>query len=173
MSRKFLLTALSITIVFQCLVLSVEYINTVYPLWMGREVKLRTVPVDPRSMFRGNYARLNYEISNIPVKDINKLITPRHGEIIYVKLRAGKDSLYAYDGVSLDKPDNDVHIRGRIQSFRGVRNEGNYQIKYGIEAYFAPKAKALKLEKELRSSGLAIVMVANNGKAALKEILSE
>ncbi len=173
MSRKFLLAALAFMIAFQCIVLSAEYINAVYPLWTGQEIKLKTIPIDPRSLFRGNYARLRYDISNIPAKDINKLITPRHGEIIYVKLKAEADGVYAYNGVSPNKPDNGIHIRGRVQTHRGRINAGNYQVKYGIEAYFAPKEKAIALEHKLRNKGLAIVMVAKNGKATLKEVLSE
>jgi uncharacterized membrane-anchored protein len=173
MSRKLLLVALSVVIAFQCIVLTGEYINAVYPLWTGQEVKLKTVPVDPRSLFRGNYARLRYEISNIKAEDINKLKTPRHGEIIYIKLKAEADGLYAYDGVSLNRPQNAVLIRGRVQTNRGMSRSGNYQVKYGIEAYFAPKEKAMALERKLRNKGLAKVMVAKNGKATLKEILSE
>jgi uncharacterized membrane-anchored protein len=173
MNRKLLLISLSIVIVFQCIVLAGEYINAVYPLWTGREIKLKTVPVDPRSLFRGNYARLRYEISNIKAEDINKLKTPRHGEIIYIKLKAEADGLYAYNGVSLNKPQNAVYIRGRIQTGRDMRRSGTYQVKYGIEAYFAPKEKAMALEEKLRNKGLAKVMVAKNGKAALKEVMSE
>jgi uncharacterized membrane-anchored protein len=173
MSRKLLLAALSIVIVFQCLVLTGEYINAVYPLWTGQEIKLKIVPVDPRSLFRGNYARLGYEISNIKAEDINRLKTPRHGEIIYIKLKANADGSYAYDGVSLNKPQNAVYILGRVQTNRGMSRTGNYQVKYGIEAYFAPKEKALELEREMRNEGIAKVMVAKNGKATLKEVLSE
>ena len=45
------------------------------------------------------------------------------------------------------------------------------RIRYGIEAYFLPREKALALEKALRNSGsVATVMVAPNGKAALMEV---
>lgn len=171
MSKKQLTAALSIVIVFQFVVLIGEYINSVYPLWTGQEIQLKTVPVDPRSLFRGNYARLRYDISNIKAEDINRLKTPRHGEIIFVKLRAEADSQYAYEGVGFKKPETGVYIRGRVQTKRGIRSAGTYQIKYGIEAYFAPKAKALKIEREMRNKGLAKVMVAKNGKATLKEII--
>lgn len=173
MSRKLLLVALSVVIAFQCIVLFGEYINAVYPLWTGQEIKLKIGPVDPRSLFRGNYARLRYEISNITAEDINRLKTPRHGEIIYIKLKAEANGLYAYDGVSFTKPKNGVYIRGRVQTNRGRGRAGNYQIKYGIEAYFAPKEKALQIERELRNKGIVKVMVAKNGKATLKEVLSK
>jgi hypothetical protein len=42
---------------------------------------------------------------------------------------------------------------------------------YGIEAYFAPEKKAQILEKEMGQGGIAVVMVAKNGKAALKEVI--
>src|SRR5687768_14587272 len=33
---------------------------------MGRTIYLRTAPVDPRDVMRGDYVRLNYEISRVP-----------------------------------------------------------------------------------------------------------
>ena len=62
MNKKLILILLSIVIAFQIFVLAGEYTNAVYPLWTGQEIKLKTVPVDPRSLFRVNYARLRYEI---------------------------------------------------------------------------------------------------------------
>ena len=35
------------------------------PLWTGKEIRVKVVPVDPRSLFRGNYARLNYDFSRL------------------------------------------------------------------------------------------------------------
>ena len=31
----------------------------------GKEIRVKVVPVDPRSLFRGNYARLNYDFSRL------------------------------------------------------------------------------------------------------------
>ena len=42
-------------------------------------------------------------------------------------------------------------------------------MKYGIEAWFAPKAEALRLERELRDGAVAVLMIDASGKAALKE----
>jgi len=172
MSKKNLTIGLLAVVVFQLLVLAAEYGNAVYPLWTGQEVRLKTVPIDPRSLFRGNYARLRYEISEIPGADINKERTPRNGEVIYVGLKAGEDGVCSYSGASLERPEDGMYIRGRIQTWRPHRSE-TYQVEYGIEAFFAPKEKALKLEKNLRSQGIAKVMLARNGKAALKDVVGE
>ncbi|MCP4149401.1 MAG: GDYXXLXY domain-containing protein, partial [bacterium] len=127
-------------------------------------------PIDPRSMFRGNYARLRYDISQIPARDVNRLLSPRHGEVVYVKLAPEKNSTWGYNGVSLKKPSTPPFLKGRIQS-KSHRASGNYRVRYGIEAFFAPKAKALALEKTLRHSAVAKIYVTKNGKAALKEVI--
>ena len=175
MNKKLIVAGLSAMIVFQVLVLGGEYLNAVYPLWTGKEVKLKTVPIDPRSLFRGNYARLNYAISRVSSNDITDGDTTgtslRNHEIVYVKLKQGADGYYVYDGASLAPPTTGVFIRGRIQTPRWTSTPTHYRVKYGIEAYFAPKDKALALEKELRGGGVAMIMLAANGKASLKAVL--
>ena len=147
MSKKTITKGLAVIIVLQITVLAGEYLSAIYPLWLGREIRLKTVPVDPRSLFRGNYARLSYGISTIDGKNLGGNKKPRNGEIVYVKLRHGTDGLSVFDGVSLKKPGYGPFIRGRIQKRRSQDNSQVYDVRYGIEAYFAPRKKALALEK--------------------------
>jgi uncharacterized membrane-anchored protein len=169
MNGKIILPGLVLVILFQAGVLAAEYLGALYPLWSGREIKLKTVPVDPRSLFRGNYAQLRYEISTIPAKALDAK-EQRAGEVVYVRLKPGADGLYAFDSATLRQPESGLFIRGRLTS-PGRRGTGSYQLRYGIEAWFAPKEKALALEQELRGGGVALVMVAANGKAALKQVV--
>lgn len=171
MNRTQVFIGLILIICFQFLVLVFEYVGATYPLWIGQEIKLKTVPIDPRSLFRGNYARLNYEITQINSMDVNRLKSSRNGEVVYIKLKKDEDGIYFYDGVSLEQPADGLFIRGRIKNRFHSTNNATYRVKYGIEAFFAPKEKALALEKDLRSGAVATVMVASNGKAALKDIL--
>ncbi|MGK0297380.1 MAG: putative membrane-anchored protein [Gammaproteobacteria bacterium] len=154
-------------IVLQLSVLVIEYGNAVFPLLTGKEIKIKVVPVDPRSLFRGNYARLNYDISRVKLTDNTREL--RKNEIVYVSLKLNEFGLYEQDGVSLLRPDSGIFIRGRTQETR----TGMLQVRYGIEAFFAPKEKALDLESKLRSGGIAIIMIAKNGKSALKDIIAE
>ncbi len=156
-------------IFFQAVILSGIYLGAQFPLWTGQEIQLQTKPVDPRSLFRGNYARLRYDISSIPFKDVDALKTPRHNELIFVKLIKTDIDLYAYNGVEFKKPGNTLFIRGRIQA-PYINRSDDFAVKYGIEAYFAPKEKALELEKRLRHNAIATIMISKNGKAALKDI---
>lgn len=172
MNRK-LVVALIAAIVFQLLILTGMYVSAALPLWTGTEVRIKTIPVDPRSMFRGNYARLRYDISQIDADKLSGNDDLRNGEKVYVALEPGKDGLYQYAGVSLEKPDSKIFLRGRIENRRYRTSGGSLRIKYGIEAFFAPKEKALQLEKELRDGGVAVLMVASSGKARLKDVVGE
>jgi uncharacterized membrane-anchored protein len=87
-----------------------------------------------------------------------------------VGLKPGQGGIYAFDGASPNKPPSGTFIRGRLEAVRW--DERKSGVRYGIEAYFAPNKKALELEKELRKSGVATVMIAANGKATLKDVAS-
>jgi len=164
---------LGAAVLLQILVLCSITFTAYLPLKTGQPITLATVPVDPRSLFRGNYARLRYEISNLPIQDINRLVRPRQNEIIYVILSRDSNGIHRYKGVSLTKPDQGVFIRGRIRETSRSQASGwtTYPVTYGIEAWFAPKEKALALEKQLRHSGVAKIRVSKNGKAALEAIV--
>lgn len=161
---------IGIAILLQFFILVGEYVNAATPLWFGDEVRIKTIPVDPRSLFRGNYALLRYEISSIHADEFPKDINYRKGTIVYVVLKKGNDDLYEYSGISLSKPGTGAFIRGRLQN-RRYNSRNNFRLKFGVEAFFAPKEKALRLEKELSGGGIAVLKIDSNGKAAIKDIV--
>ena len=167
MSRNSVLVL--IAILAQVLVLTGMVVSASVPLWTGEEVRIEVIPRDPRSLFRGNFARLNYGISTID----SNLFPPgferlRHGEVVYVRLDT-VDGISRAAGVTLDKPDKGLFIRGRLQYPNDTADR--QRVNYGIDAYFAPKERALELEKELRGGGIAIVMISGSGKAALQDVV--
>ena len=167
--KKTIAISLLIAVLFQLLVLIGMVGLSAMPLWTGHEVKVKTIPVDPRSMFRGNYARLRYELSEVEIEHSNKKI--RNGEVVYVSLLQAEGGLYEFSQASLVKPQEGVFLRGRIQTHRYSNNQQPFQVKYGIEAFFAPKDKALALEDDLRDGGVAVLMVSASGKARLKDVI--
>ena len=166
MIRQKTALALAAAIVLQVIVLAGMVASAAMPLWTGTEVRVATLPVDPRSMFRGNYARLNYDISALPEDALDGVGELRAGEVVYVSLESGEDGLHRYAGASLERPSEGVFLRGRIQ-----RGRAPYRVRYGIEAFFAPKEEALRLERELRDSGVAVLKVSAKGRAAIKDII--
>jgi uncharacterized membrane-anchored protein len=166
MSLSRISIGLGVAIALQLLVLSGMVVKAAMPLWTGTEIRVKTVPVDPRSMFRGNYAQLNYDIGQLPADVFPDVTILRIGEVVYVSLELTEGGLYGVESASLDKPAEGVFLRGRIASYPQP-----YRVKYGIEAFFAPKEKALQLEQDLRNGGVAVLMVDDNGRVALSDVV--
>ncbi|MGL6162548.1 GDYXXLXY domain-containing protein [Microbulbifer sp.] len=171
--KKKIVIGLIAAIAFQFVILTGMYVSAQMPLWTGTEVKLKTVPVDPRSLFRGNYARLEYTISRVDASLFPPGKRLRNGEVVYVSLEPGKNDLYELSGVSLQKPQSGLFLRGRVADRWFEGPGGSVRIKYGIEALFAPKEKALALEKELVDGGVAVVKVSGGGKARLQGVVAQ
>ncbi len=168
-----IIKALLAAILLQGLILIGMYTKASLPLWTGTEIRVKTLPVDPRSLFRGNYARLNYEFSTIPHEEFMSDIPLRNGEVVYVTLQRNESGLYEYLDVFLEEPQSGIFLSGRVEQRRYARAKQPVLIKYGIEAYFAPREKALALEKELRDGGVAVLMVGGNGRARIKRVVGE
>ena len=166
MTRKQVIVALCAAIVFQILVLIGMIARAAMPLWTGTEVRVKTIPIDPRSVFRGNYARLRYEFGTLPRDALIEMEHRRVGEVVYVNLKMGKGGVYEYAGVSLERPAGGTFLRGRI-----TNGYIPIQVTYGIEAFFAPKDAALTLERDLSDGGTAVLMVSRGGRAALKDVI--
>ncbi|MAX55427.1 MAG: hypothetical protein CL537_07955 [Alcanivoracaceae bacterium] len=161
--RKF---AFAAVILFQLVVMAGVWVNGFYPLWLGEEVRLKTRPVDPRDLFRGNYARLHYDFNTIEPGESADF---RPGDVVYVPLVRNGD-LWDPQPTQASRPESGVFLRGRVTS-RPWRSGS--RVTFGIEALFAPKEKALALEKQLRHTAVAVVRVAPNGRAALVSVNSE
>ncbi|MEM7408237.1 MAG: GDYXXLXY domain-containing protein [Pseudomonadota bacterium] len=164
-SRKLLVGILLATILGQGVILIGMVVKAAMPLWVGQSVPVETVPVDPRSLLRGNYARLNYAFSRLPKKLFDGATPKRPGEVVYVVLQRGDNGLYEASAASLTRPDSGVFLRGRV-----TRAYSPYRIRYGIEAWFAPKVAALALEKDLADGGIAELRVTSDGQAAIESV---
>ena len=164
---------LILVVLGQLLVLAGMYLGARYPLWVGEEVVLEVVPVDPRDMFRGNYARLEYAISMVPAALLDAdegrdpmsapAVPLRRSERVYVSLSRSDDAFWRATGLSRVRPEEGVFLRGRVVRYNGY----DYRLRYGIEAWFAPKEDALALERDLVTGGVARIRVAPGGRAAL------
>lgn len=167
-------TSLIIAAVFQFLILIGMYVKAAIPFWAGQEIKVKTIPVDPRSLFRGNYARLRYDFNTVDSKYFSSDEKLRTGEVVYISLIQDKGGLYEFSNVSLEEPTGGLFLRGRVNNARYDKREiKSYTVNYGIDAFFAPKEDALALEKDLRDGGIAVLMVGNDGRARIKDVVSE
>jgi uncharacterized membrane-anchored protein len=158
-NNRFLAIGLTLTISAQLVVLATEYFSSVWPLWFGSAVILKTAPVDPRSLFRGNYVRLNYDISFIDKELTSERF--KNNEVAYVSLKE-EDGVFIATGLYHEKPRTGVFIRGRVKVL-----DSGYRMRYGIEAYFMPKKKALETERSVRQGATAEIFLLDSGKSAI------
>lgn len=167
LGKRWMLAGLVLTLVLQLSVLAAEYLSSVWPLTYGQPVLLKTEPIDPRSLFRGNYVRLNYTISQLD-KALAEAPFRQH-EVVYVVLRPEGD-YHVATALRREPPAQGPFIRGRIRWDRGER----YRIEYGIEAFFMPRQKALAAEAAVRSKEAAAqVYLLDNGRAAIAVLICE
>ncbi|GAA5525554.1 hypothetical protein Maes01_02124 [Microbulbifer aestuariivivens] len=171
LANRWRLLILAAGVLFQFLVLIGMYVTAQIPLWTGREIRIETVPVDPRSLFRGNYARLQYAFSELDADEFGKEAPLRTGEVVYIRLQADQQGLYRYAGASLEPPADGVFLRGRVSGLRWRAEGSAYPVRYGIEAFFAPREKALKLESALRQGGVAVLRVSSSGRTRLERVV--
>ncbi len=133
-----------------------------FTLYTGKKILLEVVPADPRSIFRGEYARLNYRISTINIPGMREF---KRNQIVYVKLRKigkyWKVADVSKEKTILDK--DEVFIIGR-------KRWGN-RVDYGIESYFVPEGKAIEIERIRRSSKVSVeICVDRFGNPVINEV---
>jgi uncharacterized membrane-anchored protein len=164
----------------QVALLTVMIVDRVQILRDGKEVTLRSRPVDPRDLLRGDYVVLGYDISRLPAGQfLYKRDGPRN-PTVFVKLAPGPDGIYNpvsvhAEPVAVSSPE--VLIRGRVAYATDCGNTGQslctkLQIRYNLESYFVPEGEGKKLEDARNQRKLTVVAaVLPSGRAAIKRLL--
>ncbi|MDR1471693.1 MAG: GDYXXLXY domain-containing protein [Synergistaceae bacterium] len=117
-------------------------------LQFGARVLLKTIPVDPRDFLRGDYVNLGYDIENIPEwlmpPDLDNLPSNRGDRGVYVKLDLDDDGVAAVSGVSFERPDGGLYLKGVLRGYWGRTCD------YGLGVYYIPEGTGLELESKMR-----------------------
>ena len=169
MTLRKLLIAIGIVGLAQTGVLAAMVIDRTLLLKNGREIVLPIIPVDPRDIFRGEYVRLNYDISNVP-EILLQGPAPKRNQPFYVTIAKNPEGGWTPVKVTAAMPhetDPDrVVLKGR------ARQAFNSQVRYGIESYFVPEGQGRRLEDLARERKMAaLVAVDSSGNAAIKGLL--
>lgn len=130
-----------------------------YTLRTGEEVILKTRPVDPRDLFRGDYVILNYDIGGVDVSDFEE------GDTVYVELKVDENGYGDSTGVYKSPPEG-LFIKGTVK-----RGFGGSNVEYGIESYFVPEGEGRTIERNRNLEGK--VAIDKFGNAVLKAVLIE
>jgi len=147
-------TLLIIAIALQVLVLAYMAGNRELVALTGTVVYLRTAPVDPRDLFRGDYVRLRYEASTVSYSlagNAGLVKALSVGSTVYSLLTVNESGIAEVTGLAEKKPDSGLFIKGKIaDSWRfGTTSQETASVEYGIEAYFVEQGKGIEIENQV------------------------
>jgi uncharacterized membrane-anchored protein len=137
-------------------------------LLTGQRVLLKTVPVDPRDLFRGDYVVLSYDISRIG-REKWRDPSYQQGDTVYVTLRP-EGKFWETEQVSRTAPGGKtLFVRGTVTYVA----DDSLRLEYGIESYFVPEGTGHELERAA-GHGLAVeASVDRAGRAAIRRVAVE
>ena len=153
-----------LVVLFQVLILGGMFAKAFYPMMVGKPVKLKVLPIDPRDLFRGNYVNLQYDFSNIYLDSIKHDLdsvafsTLTYGDALFVELALDENKeFYKTVGIwtDADKKPNPQNILIKATREDGSYNSWNKDYNYirisaGVESFFTKKDNALNLENKMR-----------------------
>ena len=132
----------------------------------GEEYRMRVAPVDPIDPFRGAYVTLDYpdlsrgDGSFSADGGLGALDDGQSGPV-YVSL-SEDDGLMRATGFSRSRPESGPYL---------ACDDRSWQIRCGIESWFASQSEARRLGSQLaEDGGIAVVRIDSRGNAALVDL---
>ncbi len=177
---------LYLTLVFWLLIFSGFIAYKEYTLRTGTEVMLKTLPVDPRDLFRGDYVTLNYEISTLDMKKFHAENSDfYYDEPVYLTLKL-ENGYGIPKEIYTTPPEDELYIKGKVKDViydwktdesSNMTEEGTIKelrVDYGIESYFVPEGRGMGIEKAQRTGKTEVdakVIIDKYGNAVIKSLL--
>lgn len=124
----------------------------------GREIVLKTEPVDPRDLMRGDYVRLGYtDISSVDAALVSGAWPAEDTTApVWLILAPASDGVYVPRAASFSKPSamatQDVVVLRSLPAriMIATRTGGTNLVgplRFGIERYYVPEGEGLEIEK--------------------------
>jgi uncharacterized membrane-anchored protein len=115
-----------------------------FTLRSGEDMYLKTVPVDPRDILRGDYVILSYEFEQDPILlEFMAAKNIQDNEIFYIWFSKDTEQTWTISGVSREKPDSGIFLKVR----KKVSRWSNQRIDTGIDKYFVPEWTGRMIER--------------------------
>ena len=145
----------------------------------GADIKLKTLPVDPRDLLRGDYVILSYPISTIPASIVTGEVPKVNGrERLAVRLKPGADGLWTATEARfgpLAAEDGSVVLRtlpfDYYSAADGVLPDTLF-VNYGLERYYVPEGEGKVLEEARNQEELEVeARVAKDGTPQIARLI--
>lgn len=166
MNKKQFILLMSVPALIIILFMSIKLLT----LNLGQEILLKTAPVDPRDLFRGDYVTLSYDISTIDLDNTPHDTPFPQGNNIYATL-SKKEKYWTIDRLSHIKPsltEKQVCMKGKVTN----AHKNRIFIEWGIESYFVPEGKGRVIENQRNTQNISVIIsVDSTCSSVLKKIM--
>lgn len=105
-------------------------------------MKLRARGHDPRDILSGNFVRLDYGVS---VEESEFNATQNRKNFFVLLVDEDKNGVFKFGDIVLDEPQNALYVKAKRTYV------WSDTLVIGAEKYFAPKEKALEIERKLNA----------------------
>lgn len=144
----------------------------------GTEVLLKTAPVDPRDLLRGDYVILTYDVSTISTTSIIGQ-KPEAGDAarLHVRLKPGADGFWTVSEASFDPlpvEDGSVVLLSQPVTIYDWewQNAGNLTVSYGIERFYVPEGEGRPIEDGRNEGRVSVAArVSEDGQAQIRALM--
>ncbi len=158
-------------------------ITPLLTLAFGQEIMIKTRPVDPRDVFRGDHVVLSYDINEITIDKAPAVFKDEdqwqglYRKSLYVVLKKEGD-YYTVDSAVFDKPKEGIYLKAYYQSpvwdqgavYQGDQNITGIQVTYNLDQFFVPENTGMSLELLSQRGQLNAWVKVWNGYSTLVEI---
>ena len=146
----------------------------------GDEILLKTAPVDPRDLLRGDYVVLAYDISTIPGAVITGERPVDAGwHSMQVRLRPGSDGYWTVAEATfgaLAPQEGSVILETQRFRYYGAAeltasSDASLRVDYGIERFYVPEGEGYDIETARNEGDVAVVArVGKGGKSQIRKL---
>ncbi len=142
-------------LLLQLLILFFLIFSNYLPLLLGSKITVEVLPVDPRSLFQGDYVILSYPFNTLYLNEIEHDLTHENldkGETLYLTF-ASRGKIHEPDFITADKQ----KTKGRVYLKISAQNYSYFyspvqprlSAHWGIEQFYVPEGTGKEIEKQI------------------------
>lgn len=173
--RKKLLAAAAAVALIQTLVLGWIVKDRIQLLRHGKEIVLPVEPVDPRSLFRGDYVILSFPASRLAGSLPGDRADLKRGDALHVVLERNTAGAWLPTAAGRQPPAGPstpgrLVLKARAQWIGGPGKD--VTVRYGLESYFVPEGAGKELEKMVGKRQVQVMVAVDaKGNSAIKGLI--
>lgn len=142
----------------------------------GADLMLRSAPIDPRDLLRGDYVVLSYDIATIAANRITGAWPQGRGSHdIFVRLGPEADGFFTVREASFDPlpaSDGTQVVKGTVKWLPAPGSDHTVTVKYGIERYYVPEGEGRDIESARNEGRVSVAArVSPSGVVRIRALL--